>query len=100
MAFKKAEESDYYIVRVNELYGKDAQGVTLSFPGKIVDAYEVNGQEKKIGPAEFAGGVLKFDLTRFLIDPLLLSLKILADRNSKPVTGAGNSYRIMKMDQL
>ena len=53
MAFKKAEESNYYIVRVNELYGKDAKGVSLSFPGKIVDAYEVNGQEKKIGSADF-----------------------------------------------
>ena len=67
MAFKKAEESDYYIVRVNELYGKDANGVTVSFPCKIVDAYEVNGQEKKIGAANFNNGELNFDMTRFMI---------------------------------
>lgn len=67
MAFKKAEESDYYIVRVNELYGKNANGVSVSFPGKIVDAYEVNGQEKKIGDADFANGTLNFDMTKFLI---------------------------------
>lgn len=67
MAFKKAEEGDYYIVRVNELYGKDANGVTISFPGKIVDAYEVNGQEKKIGTANFTNGLLNFDMTKFMI---------------------------------
>jgi alpha-mannosidase len=67
MAFKKAEESDYYIVRVNELYGKNADGVSVSFPGKIVDAYEVNGQEKRIGAANFDNGTLNFDMTKFLI---------------------------------
>ena len=67
MAFKKAEESDYYIVRVNELYGKNANGVSVSFPGKIVDAYEVNGQEKRVGNADFTGGTLNFDITKFLI---------------------------------
>ena len=65
MAFKKAEESDYYIVRFNELYGKDANGVSVSFPGKVVDAYEVNGQEKKIGNAVIASGQLTFDMTKF-----------------------------------
>ena len=67
MAFKKAEESDYYIVRLNELYGKDANGVSVSFPGKVVDAYEVNGQEKKIGAANFSNGELNFDMTKFAI---------------------------------
>jgi len=67
MAFKKAEESDYYIVRVNELYGKDANGVSVSFSGKIVDAYEVNGQEVKIGKANFTNGQLNFDMTKFMI---------------------------------
>lgn len=67
MAFKKAEESNYYIVRFNELYGKDANGVSVSFPGNIVDAYEVNGQEKKIAKADFTNGTLNFDMTHFAI---------------------------------
>lgn len=66
-AFKKAEESEYYIVRFNELYGKTATGVSVAFPGKIIDAYEVNGQEEKIGSASFANGTLNFDMTKFLI---------------------------------
>ena len=77
MAFKKAEESDYYIVRVNELYGKNANGVSVSFPGKIVDAYEVNGQEKKIGDANFTNGTLNFDMTRFLIRSFAVKLVLM-----------------------
>jgi alpha-mannosidase len=74
MAFKKAEESDYCIVRFNELYGKDAPAIAARFPGKIVDAYEVNGQEQKIGEASFADGSLHFDMTRFAIRSFAIKL--------------------------
>ncbi len=67
MAFKKAEHGDVYIVRVNELFGKDARGLSLTFPGKILDAWEVNGQEQRTGPAEFDGNKLQFDLSHFTI---------------------------------
>jgi len=67
MALKKAEQSDYLIVRVNELAGKDQTGVSLKFPGKILDAYEVNGQEQKIGEAGIAGNTLNFDLSHCTI---------------------------------
>ncbi|AYD48940.1 alpha-mannosidase [Arachidicoccus soli] len=75
MAFKKAEESDYYIVRFNELYGKDAKNITVNFPGKIVDAYEVNGQEQKIGKADFSGGTLHFNMTKFMIRSFAVKLQ-------------------------
>jgi alpha-mannosidase len=75
MAFKKAEESDYYIVRFNELYGKNAAPVAARFPAKIVDAYEVNGQEQKIGEAGFADGSLHFDMTRFMIRSFAIKLE-------------------------
>jgi alpha-mannosidase len=67
MALKKAEAGDYYIVRVNELTGNDLAGVTLKFPDKITDAWEVNGQEQKIGAAVIAGNSLNFDLSHFTI---------------------------------
>ncbi|WPV68048.1 alpha-mannosidase [Chitinophaga sp. LS1] len=63
MAFKKMEHSDdYYIVRLNELLGIDTHGVTVQFSAGIADAYEVNGQEKRIGPAKFDGQHVFFDM--------------------------------------
>jgi alpha-mannosidase len=88
MAFKKAEESNYYIVRVNELYGKDSKRVTITFPGTIVDAYEVNGQEKKIGAADYSGGVLNFDMTRFLIRSFAVKFEDPSVVLTKPVQAA------------
>ena len=67
MALKKAEHHGYYIVRLNELTGKDQTGISLKFPGKIVDAFEVNGQEQKIGEAKVTGNSLNFDLSHYTI---------------------------------
>jgi alpha-mannosidase len=85
MAFKKAEESGYYIIRLNELYGKDANSVSVTLPGKIVDAYEVNGQEKRIGPADYSGGKLNFDMTKFLLRTFAVKLENPADAQIKLV---------------
>lgn len=68
MALKKMETGDHYLVRVNELFGKDAKGLSITFPGKITDAYEVNGQEQKIGePVNFADNTLTFNLSHYTI---------------------------------
>lgn len=75
MALKKAEGNGYYIVRVNELYGKDAKNISVTLPGKIIDAYEVNGQEKRTGSADFSGGNLNFDMTGFLIRSFAVKLE-------------------------
>ena len=85
MALKKAEESNYYIVRVNELYGKEAKGVSIGLPGKVIDAYEVDGQEKKIGGADFTNGSLNFDMTRFLIRSFAIKFDNPVKSLSKPV---------------
>jgi alpha-mannosidase len=106
MALKKAEESNYYIVRVNELYGKEAKGVSVGFPGKIIDAYEVNGQEKKIGTADFTNGSLNFDMTRFLIrsfaikfeDPLKSLLKPVQAVVALPYNEDGISFDTKRSD--
>ncbi|MEI6137933.1 MAG: glycoside hydrolase family 38 C-terminal domain-containing protein [Mariniphaga sp.] len=75
MAFKKAEESDYYIVRFNELFGKTANHIAVNFPGKVVDAYEVNGQEQKIGVANSSNGALNFDMSKFQIRTFAVKLE-------------------------
>lgn len=86
MAFKKMEQGDYYILRVNELFGQDAKGIQLSLPGKISDAYEVNGQEEKIGVADFSGGKLNFDITHYTIRSFAVKLQSPASPLKKPAS--------------
>jgi len=75
MAFKKLEEGDGYMVRVMELYGSDLKGVNLKLPGEIGDAWEVNGQEQKIGSVAFKGRNLQFDLGHYGIRSFVFKLK-------------------------
>jgi len=68
MAFKKAEQAeDYYIIRVNELFGKDIKGIQLSLPGKISDAYEVKRDRTEDWWCGFTGGklILTFHITQY-----------------------------------
>jgi len=75
MAYKKMEQGDYYLVRINELSGKDLKNVKITFPANIVDAYEVNGQEQKIGKADVSNGVLGFDLSHYTIRSFAVKLQ-------------------------
>jgi len=50
-AVKMAENSDELVIRVRELQGRRADGVTISFGKPVVSAREVNGQEEEIGAA-------------------------------------------------
>ena len=74
MALKKAEQGDYLIVRVNEMAGKDQTKVVLRFPGIVADAYEVNGQEQKIGSVAFKENNLTIDLTHYTIASFAVKL--------------------------
>jgi len=74
MAFKKAENSDYYIIRINELIGKDQNKASLKFIGNIENAYEVNGQEQKIGKANFSKNQLNFDISHYTIRSFAVKL--------------------------
>ena len=78
MAFKKMENADYYVVRVNELSGKDLKGVKVTFPAAIADAYEVNGQEQRIGNAIVSNGQLQFDLSHYTLRSFAVKLKTAA----------------------
>ncbi|HKI89920.1 MAG TPA: glycosyl hydrolase-related protein, partial [Draconibacterium sp.] len=84
MAFKKAEESDYYIVRLNEKFGSPISNVSVSFPGKVIDAYEVNGQEQKIGNVDFLQGKLNLDMGKFAIRSFAVKFENPAHKLSKP----------------
>ncbi|HOX27876.1 MAG TPA: glycoside hydrolase family 38 C-terminal domain-containing protein [bacterium] len=60
-ALKKAEDGDEIIVRLQELVGKSADGVKVSFAAPIISAREVNGQEQEIGNATIENGSLVFE---------------------------------------
>ncbi|WP_176736572.1 alpha-mannosidase [Oligoflexus tunisiensis] len=65
-AIKRAEDSgNIFIVRLQELAGLDHDGVELTFPASIVEAYEVNGQEQKIGEVSYSGHSLQLRIGRF-----------------------------------
>jgi len=90
---KKAENSDYLIVRVNELTGNDVKGVTVKLPGKIQDAYEVNGQEQKIGQATFTQNTLNFDLSHYTIRSFAVKMAPASQ------TSIGQSFVSLAYDQ-
>lgn len=53
-AFKKAENSDSYIVRIYESAAKEIENAEIEFAVPIVSATEVNGIEEDIRPAKFS----------------------------------------------
>lgn len=58
-AFKKAESSDEYVVRVYETGGKTSQNAVLTFAGNLTGAVEADGTEKEIGGACYKGNQLQ-----------------------------------------
>ena len=73
-AFKKAQNSDGYIVRVYELSGKGAKGQIL-FPAEIIAAEENNGIEVKLGEASFLGRSLNVESGRYAIKTFRVHFK-------------------------
>ncbi|MBC8041071.1 MAG: chitobiase/beta-hexosaminidase C-terminal domain-containing protein, partial [Opitutaceae bacterium] len=74
VAIKQAEESDEVIVRVQEITGKPAQNLRLTFPSAVVSAREVNGQEREIAPASVDKAALAFDLKPWAVRAFALKL--------------------------
>lgn len=61
-AFKKAESSDEYVVRIYEIAGKGTANATVTFASPIVAAVEADGTEKTIGDATYSGNKLNFSI--------------------------------------
>jgi alpha-mannosidase len=79
-AFKKAEESDDYVVRIYERSGKGVNKATVEFASDIVSASELNGIEEVIGGAEFEGNKLYVTTSSF--KPKTFSVKLSGWKNS------------------
>ena len=61
-AIKKSEEGDWVVIRLQELLGKEAKGVVVSFGEGIASGYEIDGQERTIGQAAIVDGKLNLDM--------------------------------------
>ena len=85
-AIKKAEESDLIIIRLQELIGKNADNVVVELGDGIASGYEVDGQERRIGPANIYDGKLHLDMTRYSMHSFALKLKDSKAGLSKPVS--------------
>jgi len=84
-AFKKAEAGEAYIVRLQELFGRPAKGVRVSFPAPVRSAEEVDGQERRIGAATLRDGTLVVDMAAFSPRSFAVVLAEPPTRASAPV---------------
>ncbi|MDR3194664.1 MAG: alpha-mannosidase [Tannerella sp.] len=96
MAYKKAEQSDYCIVRVNELSGSKQTGVKMKFPLAVTDAYEIDGREERTGAAAFTRDGLTFDIPAYAIRSFAVKFAPAPapDEVQQPVTLACNDDAI------
>jgi alpha-mannosidase len=74
-ALKKAESGEGIVVRVQELFGKPVDGVTVRFPADVLKVTEVNGQEQELGQFEPRKGNLSFDLSPFELKSFVVELR-------------------------
>lgn len=83
-AIKKAESGKEIIIRLQELFGKDASKVEVSMVWKITSAFEVDGQERKIGDATINNGKLTVDLTKYAIRSFAIQIEPPAEKMAEP----------------
>jgi alpha-mannosidase len=80
-AVKKAEpETDQQggdneiIIRLQEITGQPANGVTVKLAGGIATAREVNGEEDEVGEAQLINGILSTELSPYQVRTFALTL--------------------------
>ena len=64
-ALKLAEHSDRIIVRVQELFGREVKNAVITMAGGILEAEEIDGQERRIGAADLSNGKLLVSLAPY-----------------------------------
>lgn len=64
-ALKKAEDSDEWVIRLQELHGRPARRVTVAFAAPVVSVREINAAEEPTGAYRAQGGKLVMDLTPY-----------------------------------
>lgn len=73
-AIKMAEDSDAYVVRFYETAGQGSQKAVAAFAADIIEAKELDGNEKVKGDAAASGKQLSFEIGPFGIKTFLVKL--------------------------
>lgn len=85
-AIKKAENNNDIIIRVQELLGKEAQNIEISFFSKVLSASEVDGQERTIGTIQPVNGKLSLSMDKFAIRSFRVQLEKPAEKLLSPTS--------------
>lgn len=80
MACKKKQEGEYYIIRLNELSGTDQSNVELVFPQTVTEAYEVNGQEEKMGSVITSNNKIIFNISKYTVKSFAVKINSAAKK--------------------
>ena len=75
MCFKKALESNKYILRVNDYYGLSPKGIKAEFIKNIKSLYLVRGDEEIIGELEYDSNSFTFDLSNKEIKSFMIEFE-------------------------
>jgi alpha-mannosidase len=74
LALKKAEQSDEFVVRIVEMDGRAAPGVSLTFGAPVITAREIDGTEMPIAEVPPKAGGLTLDFGPFSIRSFAVKL--------------------------
>jgi alpha-mannosidase len=74
LALKKAEQSDEFVVRMVEMDGRAAPGVSLTFGAPVITAREIDGTEMPIADLTPTAGKLILDLGPFSVRSIAVKL--------------------------
>lgn len=85
-AIKKSETGNQIIIRLQELFGKDIDNVEITCAGKINNAYEVDGQERKIGEATLKEGRLIVNMGKFEMKSFAITMTSPLEKINEPQT--------------
>lgn len=94
-AFKKAVDSDEYVIRVYDVAGKGVQTARLKFAGKLKSAVEADGTEKKISETTFKDNELDVSVNPYS----LKTYKVRFTESSMPEHELQCSYIYLPFDR-
>ncbi len=85
-SLKKAENGDRVILRLQELLGKETGPVEITLTAKILDAFEVDGQERRIADAVVSAGKLIVNFEKFSIRSFSIRLEAPVKKMDPPIS--------------